>query len=145
MGKRTQAMILLAALLVGCAGVTDVFYGPDMTPVQTEDAVYQDAFAIGTMWAAKDPSAAADLVLSAQAVIDNMDDELSLSAYLNDAWVRALKKGDTEGILMMYAIGRLYGRLGITIDGPNISTAGMDKGLLYSAAEAFIDGVKSQR
>ena len=147
MGKGPQKITILAlaiALLVGCAPATNLLYGPSMTPTQIEDAVYQDAFAIGAMWVAKDKSKAEDLVTAAQDMKDQMDNEMNISAVLTDAWVQALKKGDTNDAFMLFAIQRLYGRLGITIKGPDIDTSKVDKALLYSAADAFIAGVQSQ-
>ena len=138
-------MIPAAALLVGCAGVTDVLYGPDTTPIQAEDSVYQDAYAIGAMWAAKNHDDAVGLKTFAQALVSNMENDLDISSFLADAWIAALKKGDTEDMLMMFAVRRLYGRLGVTIDGASIDASAVDKTLLYSAAKAFVAGVQSQQ
>jgi len=148
MGKRTQTImlaLLCALALTACATGGGIIYGPEATPAQIEDAVYEDAFAIGAMWAAREPGKADHLVAMAEALRDGMDTELNVSSQLTLAWTAALKEGDITGAFMMFTLRKLYTRLGIKIDGELIDTSMVDKALLYSAASAFIAGVQTQQ
>ena len=139
MHRKFAPLILVTFLLCACAGVTDLFYGPDLTPAQLDDAIFQDAYALGAIWVSSDPAAADDLVAGAKVVATSVDP----GAAITGAWLDAVRDGDTENALKYYAARRLYDRLGAALVGSELNTAGVDPRRLSLALDAFIEGVGS--
>lgn len=137
-----RAVVLLlwiGVLLCGCAGVTNAIYGPELTPAQLKDAVYQDAYALGAMWAARAPG-------EKEALLD-FAHRVKLSAapgdLLTQQWLEALRRGDTEHAFIYYAARRLYERVGAKLVAERLTVAELQVDLLVWACDAYIAGVQS--
>lgn len=124
--------------LTGCSMVTDLVYGPDMTPMELKESIYRDAFDIGAMWAVKKDVNKEELILDAEKIL-SVDDPRSA---INTLWLESIKRGDTEHALIYFAARRLYDKVGASLIDDKLNIEGLNLDLLKFAVEAYIEGIK---
>jgi hypothetical protein len=136
------AGIFLIGTLNGCQSVTGAIYGPGMTPDQLRDAVYEDAYAIGSIRASGASKDQIDKYLIEAEMVMGIDDPRS---YFTVQFLKALKNGDQKNAFIFYTARRLYDRTGATLlsDGM-INTDALDMDLFHHAVDAYIAGLKGQ-
>jgi len=136
---KTLFTLLLAFVLAGCGTITDTIYGPDLTPAELQDAIYEDAFSIGVIMASREGADANKILKSAETLrgLANPGEAIRLK------WLEFMRDGDTENAMLFFAARRLYARLGAKIVGDQLTSAGLDSQQFNFALDAFIEGVKS--
>jgi hypothetical protein len=137
--KKLFFIVVLLSIACGCSSMTDAVYGPDMTPDQLKDAIYQDAYAIGSIRASgKAPAEIDKYVQEAVAVRSVADPE----SYLTAKFLESLRDGDQENAFIYYTARRLYQRVGAKLINENINTDGLNIDLFHMAVDAYVDGLK---
>lgn len=137
---RTLFIVLAILSLTACSTVTGFLYGPDATPSQIKDYVYQDAYAIGAIQAARKG-------VDKSALIAEAEDAKSLAdpnAYFTKKFLEAIAAGESENALLYYSVRRLYQRVGAQLIEGRIDTSTLDVDLFVWACDAYIAGVKGE-
>lgn len=137
MNKKAIFISLVAIFsLLSCSGITGLVYGPDASPEQTKAYIYEDAFAIGAIFA-RDKSAEQIATLIAEA-------EIAPYALITHQFLDALDDNRTSDAILYFALMRLYRRLGIDVNAELLDLSGLDYELLKLASEGYLAGVKSR-
>jgi hypothetical protein len=134
---------ILAALLfciMGCAQTTDFLYGPDATPEQILDYVYEDAYALGQMRTGLDDFEY-EKVMDRIAVFRTATDQ---NALLNSYMIKLMEEGKSEYVMILFAARRLVRRVGATYIDEALDVSGVDPVLLNYAVDAYEKGIKDR-
>jgi len=140
--KKLWIYISAVALLAGCGTITHTIYGPDLTPDQLRNEIYEDAYAVAQIRVSvtvsrmatemKKNGATEQEIADAKkkfigevkeriALVKNSTDPMSL---LNQYWYRELAEGDPDRTAIMALAGmagrRVLKRIGISISGSNL-------------------------
>ena len=138
-GNTMIVLLMAMALIVSCSTVTDLIYGPDMTPEELRSAIYQDAFAIGAIAASgKDSDSVAHLIRDAETVRMPSPELAMQQAFLSE-----LREGDTENAFLWFAARRVYGSLGARLIDDKLDASGLDLDLWGVFVDAYIQGAGS--
>ena len=124
-------------LFQSCAQTTDLLYGPEATPEQVRQYIYEDAFALGAM-RAEMPDFDYDEVMRRVEVFKAASDP---SAILQEQMLKLMEEGKAEYALIYFAASRLIRRVGATYINDVLDVSGVDRDLLNYAADAYVAGI----
>lgn len=142
MKKGFTTLIIFSFIFVffGCATVTDILYGPDLTPDQLKDVIYKDSYALGAIKVSKvnDLNLVNQYIREAEKFksVSNPED------YLTQKFLQSLKDGEEQDAYVYFAARRLYQRVGAKLINNNIDIDDLNLDLFNYAVDAYIDGLK---
>jgi hypothetical protein len=169
--KQIFALLFIMTMLVSCSTITNAVYGPDMTPDQIRDAVYQDSYAVGSIRVSvycadiekkmltagntndEIKDAKLKLIGEIQGRIDLIKGSNDPMSLLNQYIFKQMANSDpTTTIVISLATmagRRVLSRLGIKViqDGVNktFESADLDFGLFLHAVEGYEKAVKDYK
>jgi hypothetical protein len=136
-----KKLILIGSMiiyLIGCQSLTDLTYGPDLTPGQLKDVVYEDAYALGTLRAINDSDDINGILKRAKKAKASTDPMSTIS----EMYYNELRKGEIENAIIWFAARRLLERVGIKIADNTYENIGFNRNLYEYAIDAYVQGVK---
>jgi hypothetical protein len=134
---------MAVAFCVSCQGFTDFMYGPDLTPNQLQDLIYEDAWYLGTVRAKDDVET--ETVLEHIRLTRMADDPVGAVA---QRFYDIMREKEGSEALVWFAARRALQRIGIYLKGEigeGYESVGFNKELFLFALDAYEEGFLSVR
>ena len=128
--------LIMLSLVAGCAQLTDVLYGPDVSSDQLKTYIYEDSYAIGAIFGRDKTTETIAKLIS--------DAELNPYGLITHQFYEALASSNTNDAILYFALIRIYRRLGLDPTADILDLSGLNYELLKLASDGYLDGLKSR-